>query len=74
VPAEPILKAFEGSVGGLVTKTLANSLQAKTLSDLRDILLPRLLSGELRVPADVLNEEAAQMPTRAEEFLTQSAF
>lgn len=31
-------------------KILANSLQSKELSKLRDTLLPKLLSGELRIP------------------------
>lgn len=39
-------------------KILSNSLQANTLKQLRDTLLPKLLSGELRIPdAEKLVEE-----------------
>jgi type I restriction enzyme S subunit len=31
-------------------RVVANSQEARTLTTLRDALLPRLLSGELRVP------------------------
>jgi type I restriction enzyme S subunit len=37
----------------------ANRLQAQTLSTLRDTLLPRLISGQLRLPEAQATTEAA---------------
>lgn len=34
----------------LVENLISNALQAQTLSTLRDTLLPRLISGQLRLP------------------------
>ncbi|MDA1165871.1 MAG: restriction endonuclease subunit S, partial [Planctomycetota bacterium] len=47
-PAE-ILEAFDVQVGPVFDKCFLNSLESETLAALRDTLLPRLLSGELRV-------------------------
>lgn len=44
-----LLSAFEGGVGVLWTRR-ANSLnELKTLTHMRDLLLPRLMSGEIRL-------------------------
>jgi type I restriction enzyme S subunit len=56
--------AFVSAVGEffapLLERWIATSLQAQTLATLRDTLLPRLISGALRLPeADVPIEEAA---------------
>ncbi|MGH2389975.1 MAG: restriction endonuclease subunit S [Chloroflexota bacterium] len=49
LPPKTILAAFEGRVGPVRAKIAKNALESLTLSDLRDLLLPRLLSGEIRV-------------------------
>jgi type I restriction enzyme, S subunit len=49
VPPSDIVAAFERFAEPAVATVLVNSRQAKTLVDLRDALLPKLLSGELRV-------------------------
>lgn len=49
-PPESILTAFYACTGGLFNLSFRNNLQAKTLAAIRDSLLPKLLSGELRVP------------------------
>lgn len=44
-----LTREFDDLVNPYFEKILANSLQAKTLSKLRDTLLPKLMSGELRI-------------------------
>ncbi|MBA2115575.1 restriction endonuclease subunit S [Bremerella alba] len=50
VPPKPIVKAHARIVEGLYEKILFNSEQSAFLAKLRDTLLPKLLSGELRIP------------------------
>jgi len=57
-PPNLIAKLFEDVVGPLVAKAAQNEGLVATLADLRDTLLPRLISGKLRVP------EAEAMLTR----------
>jgi len=49
VPPPAITAAFEAAVGPLVTRVLASCNESCTLATLRDELLPKLISGELRV-------------------------
>jgi len=54
-----LLSVFESSVTGLFGRVRCNILQSRTLAALRDTLLPKLLSGEIRVPeAEQAVEEA----------------
>ena len=54
-----LTREFDNLVSPYFDKILANSLQAKTLSKLRDTLLPKLMSGELRIAdAAALVDEA----------------
>ncbi len=48
-PPEPITGAFETQVGGFLERAIANQLANRSLATVRDVLLPRLLSGELSV-------------------------
>ncbi|MGA4324011.1 restriction endonuclease subunit S [Ectopseudomonas hydrolytica] len=50
VPSAPALQAFDEIVAGVREKIFANGQQAQTLTHLRDTLLPRLISGQLRLP------------------------
>lgn len=50
VPSAEVLAAFEQVVGPLFERLVANERQAQTLTQLRDTLLPRLISGQLRLP------------------------
>ena len=60
VPPPAITAAFEATVGPLVTRVLASCNQSRTLAALRDLLLPKLISGELRVKdAERIVAEAA---------------
>ena len=49
VPKEETLKRFEDSVLGLLKKIEDNQEEIQSLTQLRDTLLPKLMSGELRV-------------------------
>ena len=48
-PAEPILTAFGRLAEPLFQRIVVNKQESRTLAALRDALLPRLISGELRV-------------------------
>ncbi len=49
VPPEPTLHAMSAVMEPIVSKMLNNNLEARTLAAGRDALLPKLLSGEVRV-------------------------
>lgn len=60
VPAEHVLRAFHQYVMPLYEQITAKDRESETLGVVRDTLLPKLLSGELRVPdADSLAEATA---------------
>jgi type I restriction enzyme, S subunit len=50
-PPDGLLHSFEHVVSTLEKSRAENSAQAQTLATLRDTLLPRLISGQLRLPA-----------------------
>lgn len=50
VPPQDTLNAVGEIIAPLHEQIITNDLQSRTLSDLRDSLLPLLLSGELRAP------------------------
>lgn len=50
VPSAPVIEAFLAIASSLFTRLVANEQQAQTLATLRDTLLPRLISGQLRLP------------------------
>ena len=61
VPAAAITAAFEAIVAPVVTRVLASCKESRMLTTLRDALLPKLMSGELRVrDAERVAAEAAQ--------------
>jgi type I restriction enzyme S subunit len=49
-PNEHVLQAFDAVVGAIRQSIFSNERQAQTLATLRDTLLPRLISGQLRMP------------------------
>jgi type I restriction enzyme S subunit len=58
-PPLPLRAHFEGVASGLWGKIHALTDQSRTLAPLRDTLLPKLISGELRIPeAEKLLEQA----------------
>ncbi|MBR0679420.1 restriction endonuclease subunit S [Roseomonas eburnea] len=60
IGSREIMKAADELIAPLFQRSLANSLESRTLAATRDLLLPRLMSGELRVhDAERLMETAA---------------
>ncbi len=60
LPPDALLSAFEDVVSATELQRSHNSSTAETLSTLRDTLLPRLISGQLRLP-----EALAEMSVEA---------
>ncbi|MEO7643003.1 MAG: restriction endonuclease subunit S [Ramlibacter sp.] len=52
IPAPQVLALFASEVKPMFERIGQNFLQAQTLAALRDTLLPRLISGQLRIPAE----------------------
>lgn len=52
LPPETVLKEFYKNVDSIFKKIHANQNQIRTLEKLRDTLLPKLMSGEVRVRVD----------------------
>lgn len=50
IPSRDVLTAFDSLANVLLARLKANREQAQTLATLRDTLLPRLISGQLRLP------------------------
>ncbi|WP_426305012.1 restriction endonuclease subunit S [Acidovorax facilis] len=59
VPPVALQMAFDTVASALWAKIHENQAQAQTLSTLRDTLLPRLISGQLRLPEAQATTEAA---------------
>lgn len=57
-PPEALLNKMSQVIGPLWERTIHNDLENRTLAETRDYLLPRLMSGEVRV-GDVQSETAA---------------
>lgn len=58
IPQSEVVTAFTETVDPLYEKVVLNMKQSASLTTLRDALLPRLISGELRVPdAEKMLEE-----------------
>jgi type I restriction enzyme, S subunit len=53
IPSVQILQAFDEIVLPLRERFSVNLQKAQTLATLRDTLLPRLISGQLRLPESV---------------------
>ena len=50
LPPKPLRDYFDSGVISLRQRAMKNDIQSMTLAHVRDTLLPKLLSGELRVP------------------------
>ena len=58
-PARTCVEAYEGIALRMHERARANEQQAQTLTTLRDTLLPRLISGQLRLPETEATLDAA---------------
>lgn len=47
---QAVTEAFDSVASSLLTKVAANRVQARSIAEVRDALLPRLISGKLRLP------------------------
>lgn len=61
VPPDDVAAAFGEIVDGLMRRGIQNTEQSQSLAELRDTLLPRLMSGKLRIPEiqEAIEEAAA---------------
>jgi len=50
LPPESLAAEFTATICPMIDRIIANIHESRTLAELRDALLPKLLSGELRVP------------------------
>jgi len=50
VPPSEIIKGLGNTLSPLIQHKQTNDIQSRTLAELRDALLPKLISGEVRVP------------------------
>ncbi|HXG20694.1 MAG TPA: restriction endonuclease subunit S [Methylomirabilota bacterium] len=60
VPPAELVDAMDSVFGPIVQAIVGNNLQSRTLANLRDTLLPKLISGEVRVP---LSQSPAEVTT-----------
>ena len=52
LPSNDILKEFNKAIEKIFDKTYNNLIQIQTLSQIRDSLLPKLISGKIRIPLE----------------------
>ena len=52
IPNQDLLSAMDGILDGLLVRSIAASVESRTLAAMRDTLLPKLVSGEVRVSVD----------------------
>ncbi len=48
-PPDDVLSILAQTVGPLVERIIENELEARALAKTRDLLLPKLMSGEIRL-------------------------
>ena len=53
-PMEPVINAFEKLVEPMFTQVRSLQYQSEQLETIRDALMPRLISGELQIPEEML--------------------
>jgi len=58
-PPSEVKAAFDATVAPIWARIHANQAQAQSLTEIRDTLLPRLISGQLRLPEAVAEAAAA---------------
>jgi len=53
IPPKEIIQKFNDTTTPLLLKFLNNQIESRYLESIRDILLPKLISGQIRVPVEV---------------------
>ena len=56
-PADAVAATFQHAVSPMIERIITNVHESRTLGRLRDTLLPRLVSGELRAPLPLVGAE-----------------
>ncbi|HYP00177.1 MAG TPA: hypothetical protein VER76_08305, partial [Pyrinomonadaceae bacterium] len=59
-PSDEVLVSFQRLVAPMFASIEANEQQSIKLADIRDALLPKLISGQLRIP-DVAESEGSRL-------------
>ena len=54
IPPEPVLQAFDAVAKPLYERIAKNEKECRTLAQTRDLLLPRLMSGEIRIQSEIV--------------------
>ena len=49
IPPEPLAQRFNLTIAPYLERIMVNIKESRTLAETRDLLLPRLMSGELRL-------------------------
>jgi len=49
IPPEPVAEAFSNQLHSAIDRIISGIYESRTLATLRDLLLPKLLSGEIRI-------------------------
>jgi type I restriction enzyme S subunit len=57
LPSSQLAEAFNATVGSMLENIRSNIRESRTLAQTRDLLLPRLISGDLRVLEATLKQE-----------------
>jgi len=71
VAPKPIAEKFGEAITPLLARGSKATAESRTLAALRDTLLPKLISGELRLPAAVRDRAAQAGVKDAEQFLNR---
>ena len=74
VPNAPVAEAFGRIVSAIQQRIAANHASSQTLATLRDTLLPRLISGQLRLPEAFVEVEAAGLIKTDESDTTSTRY
>jgi type I restriction enzyme, S subunit len=54
LPSDKSLRDFNSIIEKILVRTYNNLIQSQNLSQIRDSLLPKLMSGKIRIPVEVL--------------------
>ena len=63
LPPDSVLSLYQNKVEGFLGKMAVSSLENRQLEKIRETLLPKLISGELRLPSDALADTTPQAAT-----------
>jgi type I restriction enzyme, S subunit len=72
-PPASIRHSYHQLVAPMFDRILSNDRESSTVIALRDVLLPRFLSGELRIPLDLRDEEAEPMQPETKVRMVQDS-